>query len=89
MTPAAFRASLSRLSWSQAAAARILRRPYRTVQAWADAGPHHREPDASALLLIEEPSAGAIDEDTGEYLSEDYAFCKRWRKIGGKIRMET
>ena len=31
----------------------------------------------------------AIDEDTGEYLSEDYAFCQRWRKIGGKIWLDT
>ena len=22
---------------------------------------------------------------TGEYLSEDYAFCKRWRDMGGKV----
>ena len=26
-----------------------------------------------------------IDALTGEYLSEDYAFCKRWRAIGGEI----
>jgi hypothetical protein len=26
-----------------------------------------------------------IDPETGEYLSEDYAFCKRWRDIGGDI----
>jgi len=25
-----------------------------------------------------------IDED-GTYLSEDYTFCKRWRKLGGRI----
>ena len=31
----------------------------------------------------------AIDEDSGEYLSEDYAFCQRWRKIGGKIWLDT
>ena len=31
----------------------------------------------------------AIDENTGEYLSEDYAFCRRWRKIGGKIWLDT
>ncbi len=31
----------------------------------------------------------AIDEESGEYLSEDYAFCQRWRKIGGKIWLDT
>ena len=26
-----------------------------------------------------------IEENTGRYLSEDYTFCRRWQKIGGKI----
>jgi len=26
-----------------------------------------------------------IDPETGVYLSEDYSFCLRWRKIGGEI----
>ena len=26
-----------------------------------------------------------IDPDTGAYLSEDYAFCRRWRALGGEI----
>ena len=26
-----------------------------------------------------------IDPDSGEYLSEDYTFCKRWTQIGGEI----
>ncbi len=26
-----------------------------------------------------------IDKVTGEYLSEDYAFCRRWRDLGGDI----
>jgi len=30
-----------------------------------------------------------IDPDTGHYLSEDYAFCRRWRKIGGRIWLDT
>ena len=30
-----------------------------------------------------------IDEDTGEYLSEDYAFCKRWRSLGGELWLDT
>jgi hypothetical protein len=27
----------------------------------------------------------SIDENTREYLSEDYHFCKLWRSVGGKI----
>ncbi len=30
-----------------------------------------------------------IEPDTGDYLSEDYAFCRRWRDIGGKIWLDT
>lgn len=30
-----------------------------------------------------------IDEASGEYLSEDYAFCQRWRALGGKIWLDT
>jgi len=30
-----------------------------------------------------------IDPDTGEYLSEDYAFCRRWRDLGGEIWLDT
>ena len=30
-----------------------------------------------------------IDTATREYLSEDYAFCARWRAIGGKIWLDT
>ncbi len=26
-----------------------------------------------------------IEPETGQYLSEDYAFCRRWRDIGGEI----
>ena len=30
-----------------------------------------------------------IDPDTGDYLSEDYAFCRRWRALGGEIWLDT
>lgn len=30
-----------------------------------------------------------IDAQSGEYLSEDYAFCRRWRAIGGTIWLDT
>lgn len=29
-----------------------------------------------------------IDQETGVYLSEDYAFCRRWRAIGGEIWLD-
>lgn len=30
-----------------------------------------------------------IDPDTRRYLSEDYAFCRRWRDLGGKVHACT
>jgi hypothetical protein len=30
-----------------------------------------------------------IDPENGTYLSEDYAFCRRWRDIGGEIWLDT
>jgi hypothetical protein len=30
-----------------------------------------------------------IEAETGVYLSEDYSFCERWRKIGGEIWVDT
>lgn len=30
-----------------------------------------------------------IEPESKTYLSEDFAFCRRWRKIGGKIWLDT
>ncbi|MGD0678394.1 MAG: hypothetical protein ABSC94_23550 [Polyangiaceae bacterium] len=30
-----------------------------------------------------------IVAETGTYLSEDFSFCQRWRKIGGKVWLDT
>lgn len=30
-----------------------------------------------------------IEPETGHYLSEDYAFCRRWRDLGGEIWAEV
>lgn len=30
-----------------------------------------------------------IDPETGEYLSEDYTFCRRWRAIGGDVWVDS
>jgi hypothetical protein len=30
-----------------------------------------------------------IDPETGAYLSEDYSFCLRWRRIGGEIWLDA
>jgi len=30
-----------------------------------------------------------IEPETGDYLSEDFAFCRRWRAIGGKLWLDA
>ncbi len=30
-----------------------------------------------------------MTEENGRYLSEDYAFCRRWQNIGGRIFADT
>jgi hypothetical protein len=29
-----------------------------------------------------------VDPQSRRYLSEDYAFCRRWRDIGGKVHVD-
>ena len=36
---------------------------------------------AKAVLVFDT----MIEPDTGELLSEDYAFCRRWRDVGGQV----
>ena len=42
-------------------------------------------PPSDNLYALFDP---LIDADTGEYLSEDYAFCRRWRALGGDIWLD-
>jgi hypothetical protein len=38
--------------------------------------------DEGRTVMVFEPM---IEPETGEYLSEDYAFCRRWRDLGGEV----
>lgn len=42
-----------------------------------------REVD-EAVMIFE----SMIEPETGEHLSEDYAFCRRWRDLGGEIHAD-
>lgn len=49
-----------------------------------DAGPH-----ANAQLPHYRFFDTLMERDTGRYLSEDYAFCRRWQALGGKVQVDT
>lgn len=38
--------------------------------------------DGTRTAMVFEPM---IEPETGQYLSEDYAFCRRWRDLGGEV----
>lgn len=54
------------------------------LQRMADAHPELRavlDDGAEAVMVFDT----LLEPETGEYLSEDYAFCRRWRDLGGDI----
>ncbi|WP_395672966.1 hypothetical protein [Phenylobacterium sp.] len=53
------------------------------MQRIADAHPElkARLDDGEAVMVFDT----LLEPETGEYLSEDYAFCRRWRDLGGEI----
>ncbi|HSV02676.1 MAG TPA: hypothetical protein VLI41_05670 [Phenylobacterium sp.] len=38
--------------------------------------------DGAQAVMVFDPM---VEPETGEHLSEDYAFCRRWRELGGEI----
>jgi hypothetical protein len=51
--------------------------PDRAAEPQAQAWPHYRFFDTLA------------EPDNGRYLSEDYAFCRRWQAIGGRVFLDA
>jgi hypothetical protein len=54
---------------------------YKAIERAADVG---RDDVPQQVSLFE----CMIDPETKEYLSEDYAFCRRWRALGGEIWLD-
>src|SRR5947208_15315764 len=47
-----------------------------------------RQQEAAASLTPGADGSVSIPADH-DYLSEDYAFCRRWQAIGGKLHVDT
>jgi hypothetical protein len=47
--------------------------------------PKARQPSLNLYNLFD----CMIDPDTGDYLSEDFTFCRRWRELGEKLWLDT
>ena len=54
---------------------------YNKAQTWPR--PKHESDNQYALFEC------MIEPGTRSYLSEDFAFCRRWRELGGKIWLDT
>ncbi len=54
---------------------------YRQAQTY----PRAKQPSGQLYNLFD----CMIDPDTGAYLSEDFTFCHRWRKLGQKLWLDT
>ena len=65
----------------------LIARP--ALQRLADAHPElrARHGDMAGAMVPEATMVfdTLIEPETGQYLSEDYAFCRRWRDLGGEI----
>ncbi|MEW5787464.1 MAG: hypothetical protein AB1899_06380 [Pseudomonadota bacterium] len=49
---------------------------------------HAQDPEAPGMAHRYALFDPIIDRETGDYLSEDYAFCQRWRDLGGEIWLD-
>jgi hypothetical protein len=54
---------------------------YREAQTY----PKAKEPSPHLYNLFD----CMIDPESGDYLSEDFTFCHRWRKLGNKVWLDT
>jgi hypothetical protein len=59
---------------------------FRRVHSLPMSGARRDTPQSSNLFALFDC---IIDPETGVYLSEDYSFCLRWRKIGGEIWLDA